>query len=154
MKPLRLLLISALAALATGAATALPPLDPQSASPPAQSTAYLFQFRVRFAHPIAAGSVLLCRARVEPDLGAYNGFSQRMVPVESAPVQESAAGSSANCAVQIPFFLTSGAFNQLSYEVDLVQGTSAVPATRVRRTLSVPRPADGAVAALSFDLDL
>jgi len=155
MKPLRLLVISALALLSTGAVSALPPSDPQNTVPPVFSAVYSLQFRVRLAHPVAGGSVLLCKARLEPELGPNKGLNQRMVPVLSVPVHEVVVGSSANCAVQVPFFLTSGGgSDQLTYEVELIQGSSAVPATRVRRTFSVPRPAGGAVAALNFDLDL
>jgi hypothetical protein len=137
-----------------------PPADPRGGpSPVAVNGVYTVTFHVNLGSTVPTGSAVTCRARIAPNLQAFQNFNRGSAPVESAAaagtvVASSLAGSTANCSVEIPFAWTVAETQNgvaLSYEVDAVSGGSPV-AARTQPGVAVPYPPQGSEARLSFSV--
>ncbi len=137
-----------------------PPADPRGvASPVAVSGVYTVSFHVTLGTTVPTGSAVTCRARIAPNLQAFQNLNRGTVPVESATgagkvAGSSLAGSTANCSVEIPFAWTvSEAQNGvvLSYEVDAVGGAAPVAAL-TQPGVAVAYPPMGGAARLRFNV--
>jgi hypothetical protein len=151
------------ALLASAAAGAAPIAETHGgAAPLAFNGLYLVTFTVNAGAALAPGSTILCKAKAAPSTGPLDEFQWKATPVASgiATVNRSratgATGSWANCTVEVPFYWAASETQGgavLSYEIDLVSGAgdSAEPLRR-QEAVSLPYPAPGGSARLSFDV--
>lgn len=144
-----MLLCSAL--LAPGAATAAVPERP----PQPVSGAYAVHFNVNIASTLPAGAVIVCKARIAPNAQA--------LPPDAAPVQTATgvgvlSGSSATCAVEIPFSWTVKNAQDgviFNYEIQAVAASGSLPQLlRATAPLAVVAayPSAGGVANLGVNV--
>jgi hypothetical protein len=159
MNRARALMPALLVLLTPAFAWPAPPADARGAeSPLAVSGSYSVSFNVNLDAVAPAGTAILCRARIAPNLPSFQNLSQKMVPVESATGVATVSGNTANCSVQIPFSWAvsdprSGV--TLSYEIDAVSGAAARPTpVRARQAIGVAYPATGGTANLVVNVRL
>ena len=155
MNRVRTVPLAFLLSLVSTAAMGATPADvraPENSAP--VSGAYNVTFNVNLDSIPPAGTAILCKARIEPNLPTLQGFSQRMAPVESATGLGTVTGGRANCSVQIPFSWAIGDTSSgvsLSYEIEAVGASGALPAT-TRRSIPVPYPVRGGAASLAINV--
>ena len=160
MKRARIPQILLLALVASAAVWAAPAADQRAgAAQAAVSGVYTVTFDVSLGSIAAAGGTVACRARIAPNLPAFENLNRGAVPVESAPRVVAAAGSRPAgspilCSVEIPFAWTvsdpsSGV--ALSYEIVAVSG-SGVAAARTGQGIAVAYPEPGGTASLRLDV--
>lgn len=150
-----MLLCSAL--VAPSAALAAVPERPST--PLAVSGAYAVQFNVNIASTLPAGAVIVCKARIAPNLQGLPSLAQPdAAPVQTATGVGAVSGSAATCAVEIPFSWTvrnaqSGV--ALSYEIEAV-GTNGWQPALLRATplqgVAAAYPSPGTTTSLNFDV--
>jgi len=122
--------------------------------------AYVIRFNLNVASTLPAGATVTCKARLVPNLpGQGNLPSQSaVVPVETATGVAALTGSTAACAVEIPFSWTvnntqSGAV--LSYEIEAVSVSGSLPVvvrSSAQQGIAVAYPPMGGTVTLSFDV--
>ena len=142
-----------LALLASAAVWAAPAADQRSgAAPAAVSGMYTVIFNVQPGPALAAGGKIACRARIAPNLRAFDNLGQGAAPVASAAGVSATVGgdpaSSVNCSVEIPFaWLVNDQEGgvALSYEIYAIGG-SGVAAIRARQGMNVAYPESGGTA--------
>ena len=135
---------------------------PIPGSPLAVGRAYVIRFNLNVASALPAGATVTCRVRVVPNLpGQGNASGQpAAVPVEEATGVTEVNGSTAFCAVEIPFSwmssnTPSGAV--LSYEIEAVSVASSVPVvvrSSAQQGLAVAYPGIGQTVNLSYDVTI
>ena len=142
------------ALLTPGAALAADP-----STPSAVSGSYAVHFNINIASTLPAGAVIVCKARIAPNL---QGLLSLALP-DAAPVQTAAgvatvSGSTATCAVEIPFSWTvrnSRGGVALSYEIEAVDASGSLPVL-LRATSSqgvaAAYPSTGSTANLNFNV--
>lgn len=118
--------------------------------------AYTVRFNLNTAPTLPAGATVTCKARIAPNsAGLENLNGQPAAPVETATGVARVRGSTAVCAVEIPFSWTvnhaqSGVL--LSYEIEAVSRTGSAPLV-VRRSalqgIAVVYPPPGGTAGLT-----
>ncbi|MGB8261920.1 MAG: hypothetical protein WCE75_16275 [Terracidiphilus sp.] len=159
MKSARISLLLALAALVPLAAWAGPAPGRRGGNTATVSGVYSVTFNLNLASTLPAGATIVCKAQIAP--GGQQQFFQSQpaaVPVESAAGVAQVSGATATCAVEIPFSWTvnsSSSGVSLSYEIDAVNATGALPAlVRVSGQQGVAEsyPAAGGTASLSFNV--
>jgi len=137
-----------------------PPADPRgTSSPVAVNGVYTVTFHVNLGSTVPTGSAVTCRARIAPNLQAFQNLNHGTVPVDSATgvgtvTGSSLAGSAANCSVEIPFAWTVSEAQTgvaLSYEVDAVSAGAPV-AARTQPGIAVAYPPQGGATRLSFNV--
>jgi hypothetical protein len=151
-----LLLCVALLAVQDGLAASVP----REHNPvTAVSGVYSVTFHLNMASKLPAGSTIICRARIAPDLGGPNPMNSRSAPFRVAAAGiVTVTGSTATCVAEIPFSWTvEGARGAvlLSYEIDAVSdaGSAPVPlAGSARQGFDVVLPATGGDANLDVNL--
>jgi hypothetical protein len=141
--------------LVSAAMWAAPAVDQdRGAAPLAVSGVYLVTFNVQVGSVPAAGGTIFCRAKIAPNLPGFDNRGQRLVPVESARGVVTYMGSSANCAVEIPFSWTvtdteTGVV--MSYEIDALSGPG-VAAVRTRQGIGLAYPRMGGAANVRLNV--
>ncbi|MDE3189004.1 MAG: hypothetical protein KGM96_15955 [Acidobacteriota bacterium] len=133
---------------------------PMPCSVDAAGRAYVIRFNLNVASALPAGATVTCKARIVPNLpgqGNVNG-QPAAVPVETATGVAAVTGSTAACAVEIPFSWTannapSGAV--LSYEIEAVSVAGSLPVvvrSSAQQGIAVAYPGIGRTVSLSFDV--
>ena len=155
MSRVRTLPFALLLSLASTAALAATPGDSRGpAAPVAVSGTYKVTFNVSVGAMSPAGAAILCKARVVPNLPAFQDFGQEIAPAQSATGLATIANGAANCSVQIPFSWAIGDTScgvALSYEIEGVGAPGALP-LRARQSIGVPYPARGGAAELAVNV--
>jgi hypothetical protein len=121
---------------------------------------YALSFNLDVASTLPAGATVTCKARIVPNLpGVQNMKGQpAAVPVESATGVAAVSGSTAVCAVEIPFSWTVNNYQggaMLSYEIKAVTVTGSLPVvvrSSVQQGIPVASPPMGGTANLSFNV--
>jgi hypothetical protein len=160
MKRARIPQILLLALLASAAVWAAPAGNQRAgAASAAVSGVYAVIFNVNPGPAVAAGGAIACKAKIAPNLAAFENPNPGVAPVESAAgvvklVGSVAVGSPILCLVEIPFAWavsdrSSGV--ALSYEIDAVSG-SGVAAVRRGRGIGVPYPQPGGSAGVRLNV--
>lgn len=118
---------------------------------------YLVDFNVRLGAALPAGALVTCKVKIVPDAPAP-GQSQ-LPPSQSVTGVASVSGSTAHCAVELPFAWAAADARRaatLSYEIDAE--TPAGPQTVVRATVGqgvgLPQLPPGGAARMNFSLTL
>jgi hypothetical protein len=149
-----------LALLASAAAWAAPAADQRAGAAPAVvSGVYWVTFNVNPGPEVAAGGVIACKAKIAPNLAAFENPNPGVAPVESAAgvvklVGSGRASSPVLCMVQVPFawrVSDPGSGVQLSYEIVAVSG-SGVAAARVGEGIGVAYPGLGGTASVRLNV--
>jgi hypothetical protein len=147
----RILLLALLASMAIGVASAA---DPRGGpTPVAVNGSYAVTFNVRVPASLPSGTTILCKARVAPNAPRLGSLRLASTPMSNG--QASVAGSTANCQVQIPFSWTVNDPQNgvaLSYEIDAVSASGALPVAVIRQEAIASYPAAGTSANLRFQL--
>jgi hypothetical protein len=150
-KILPLLLLVSLAVWAAHAT------DPRNAAPPITANgAYVVVFQVKTPSTVPDGATISCKAQITPRLSSFESLTSKADPVESTQGVAKVTGSSATCAVEIPFAfaqknLRNGA--DLGYEIDAY--TSDGPAfVRTQQGIDIAYPRSGATEKLSLNVAL
>ena len=147
--------LSLLLSLVSTVALAATPADPRAPAPPvAVSGSYNVTFNVSVRSMPPAGAAILCKARIVPNLPAFQDFSQKIVPAQSATGLATIANGAANCSVQIPFSWAIGDTSSgvsLSYEIEAI-GASGAPPVHARQSIGVPYPARGTATDLAINV--
>jgi hypothetical protein len=160
MKRARIPQILLLALLASAAVWAAPGANQRAgAAPAAVSGVYAVTFIVNPGSAMAAGGAILCKARITPNLPAFENMNRGVAPVESAPgvvavVGSWRAGSAVLCTVEIPFawpVSDRAGGVALSYEIDAVSG-SGVAAVRTGQGIAVAYPQMGGTASVRLNV--
>jgi hypothetical protein len=118
--------------------------------------AYVVVFHVKTPSTIPDGATINCKARITPRLSSFESLIGKAVPVESAPGVATVTGSSAVCAVEMPFSFAqkdprNGA--DLGYEIDAF--TSEGPAfVRTQQGIEIAYPRSGATEKLRLNVAL
>ncbi len=118
--------------------------------------AYVVVFQVKTPSTVPDGATINCKAQITPRLSSLERLTSKAVPVESAPGVATVAGSSAICAVEMPFAfaqenLRNGA--DLGYEIDAF--TSAGPAfVRTQQGIDIAYPGTGATGKIRLNVAL
>ena len=133
---------------------------PMPGSPLAVGRAYVIRFNLNVASALPAGATVTCRVRIVPNLPGQESANGQpaAAPVETATGVASLSGSTAACAVEIPFSWMasnppSGAV--LSYEIEAVTMAGAVPVvarSSAQQGIGVPYPGIGRTVSMSFDV--
>ena len=151
MKRAQIPRILLLALLASAAAWAAPAADQRAGAAPALvSGVYWVTFSVNPDPAMAAGGVIACKARMAPNLAAFEDPNPGVAPVESAAgvvklVGSGRASSPVLCMVQVPFawrVSDPGSGVQLSYEIVAVSDSGGA-AVRVGQEIGVAYPEVG-----------
>jgi hypothetical protein len=123
------------------------------------SGVYSVTFNLTVASTLPAGSTIVCKAQVSPNVQqGYFGVTNQAVPVESAFGTATVSGSTATCAVEIPFSWTlssSSSSATLAYEIDAYNANGTLPSVvRVssQSGLSETLPASGATETVTLNL--
>lgn len=130
--------------------------DQRTAPPITANGAYVVIFHVKTPSTVPDGATINCKARITPHLSSFESFTRNVVPVESAPGVATVTGSSAVCAVEMPFAFAqkdprNGA--DLGYEIDAF--TSEGPAfVRTQQGIDIAYPRSGATAKLRLNVAL
>jgi hypothetical protein len=120
---------------------------------------YSITFNLTIESTLPANSTIVCKAQIVPGNSALNSFAPQSaaVPMESAGGVAQVTGSTATCAVDIPFSWTVEASRgvALSYEIDAVNATGTLPAvvrTSVQQGIAESYPTSGGMASVSFNV--
>ena len=135
---------------------------PMPGSPEAVGRAYVIRFNLNVASALPAGATVTFRVRIVPNLpgqGSMNG-QPAAAPVEVATSVSAVNGSTASCAVEIPFSwmstnTPSGAV--LSYEIDAVTMAGSVPVvlrSSAQQGIVMAYPGIGRTVNASFDVTI
>ena len=159
MKPARIPLLLCLALLAPAAALAVGAPEHRG-STTTVSGVYLVTFNVNIASTLPAGATIVCKAQIVPSQGGGGFLNHQLaaVPVETAAGLATVTGSTATCAVEIPFSWTvNGAQSgvSLSYEIDAVSSSGSAPLlvrSSAQQGIGEPFPAAGGSASVSFNV--
>jgi len=147
----RILLLALLASTAIGVASAA---DPRGEPVPvAVNGSYAVTFNVRVPASLPSGATILCKARVAPNTPRLGSLRLASMPMNNG--QASVSGSTANCQVQIPFSWTVNDPQNgvaLSYEIDAVSASGALPVAVIRQEAVASYPAAGTSANLRIQL--
>ena len=141
------------ALLVTVAALAAPAPEHRGA-PTAVSGVYSLTFNLNIASTLPAGAAITCKAQIVP----VQSLEQAAAPMESATAIASVTGSTATCAVEIPFAWTLANPRQdvaLSYEIDAFNAQGSLPVvvrTSVQQGIAEPLPASGATSSVSLNV--
>jgi hypothetical protein len=155
MRRARIPQILLLALLASVTVWAAPAANQRAgAAPVAVSGVYVVTFNVQVGSAQAIGKTIFCKAKIAPNLPDFENRSYGIVPVQSARGVVALIGSSANCAVEIPFSWTVADSRHgvaMSYEIDAVSeaGGSAV---RAQQGIGVPYPGLGGTATVLLNV--
>ncbi len=157
--PLFLPMLLLFALLAPTAARSAPVTEHRGGGPAQVSGVYSVTFNLTIASTLPAGATITCKAQIVPSQTGFMGLnSQAAIPVETATGVATVTGSTATCAVEIPFSWTvNGAQNgaSLSYEIDAVNISGSLPVllrTSAQQGVSEAYPATGATSNLSFNV--
>lgn len=133
---------------------AVPAADQRSgAAPVAASGVFSVTFNVNIASTAPVGATITCKARIAPNLAAFENSTRGAVPVEPAPGVGTVIGSSANCTVEIAFlWMVANTRNGVApgQEIDAVSG-GGVAAVRTGRGMGIAYPATGGAARLRLN---
>jgi hypothetical protein len=160
MKRARIPQILLLALLASAAVWAAPAANQRAGAAPATvSGVYAVTFSIDPGSAIAAGGAILCKARITPNLPAFENMNRGVAPVESAPAVVTVGGSApvaspVLCSVEIPFawpVSDRAGGVALSYEIDAVRG-SGVAAVRTGQGIAVAYPETGGTASVRLNV--
>lgn len=123
------------------------------------SGTYSITFNLTIASTLPANSTIVCKAQVAPANSNLEGFNAQVAaPVESASGVGAVSGSTATCAVEIPFSWTVEATRQgvaLSYEIDAITPSGTLPAvvrTSTQQGLAESYPSSGGTSSISFNV--
>jgi len=144
----RFLLASSVLAMSAAAGYAAG--TPSSTTPVATAGTYFLNFDVTGMAPVPAGTTLMCRARVLPNLASGKGLN-----VSVGEGRGIVYGSKARCAVQIPLLLAPGqaqAGSLLSYEIVAVLPAGATVWSVADQGIAVAYPAAGMMVRVDFAL--
>jgi hypothetical protein len=155
MNRVRTLLFPLLVSLAAAAGSAAPAADQRASSGPAAlSGSYNLTFTMRLDAIPQAGSVILCKARIAPNLPGFQNLAHGMAPAGSATGIATFSGNAALCSVQIPFSWAAGDIQggvALSYEIDAVSAGGSLPApVRAQQGIALPYPAAGTASSVAI----
>ena len=123
--------------------------------------AYVVRFNLNMASRLPSGAVVTCKARIVPNLAELQNMKGQAeaVPVETATGVAAVTGSTAVCAVEIPFSWTmngAGGGALLSYEIEAVSvaygSQPIVVRSSAQQGIPVTYPAMGGTANLSFSV--
>jgi hypothetical protein len=123
------------------------------AAPVAASGVSSVAFNVNIASTAPAGVTTTCKARIAPNLPAFENSTRGAVPAEPAPGVATVIGSSANCTGKIPFsWMVADTRNEVApgQEIDAVSG-GGVAAVRTGRGMGMACPATGGAARLRLN---
>lgn len=145
------------ALLAPGAALAAVPERPST--PLEVSGVYTVHFNLNIASTLPAGAVIVCKAWIVPNLQGLPSLGQpNAAPVQAAAGVAIVSGSTATCAVEIPFSWTvrnSQGGIALSYEIedrDASGSLSVLLRATPPQGIATAYPSMGGAASLNFDL--
>jgi hypothetical protein len=150
------------ALLASASAGAAPPAQIRGgAASAALSGIYSIAFSVNVGSALPPGSTILCNAKAVPNVGGFENFALRAVPVASGQARlvssgtVGAPGSWANCTVQVPFSWvasdTRGAA-VLSYEIDAVNESGTAVTIGKKGGIRLGYPVSGGTTSLNFSV--
>jgi hypothetical protein len=130
--------------------------DPRNAAPITANGAYVVVFHVKTPSTVPDGTTINCKARLNPRLSSFESLTSKSIPVESAPGVATVTGSSAICAVEMPFAFAQKNLNNgadLGYEIDAY--TSDRPAfVRIQQGIDIAYPKSGAIEKLRLNVAL
>lgn len=155
----RTLLPVIVALVLTSAAALAAPVAQRKGGSTSVSGVYSVTFNLTIASTLPANSTIVCKAQIAPNL-QQNFFSSQAqaVPVEAAWSVATVSGSTATCAIEIPFSWTlsgSSTTATLAYEIDALNAGSTLPSVvRVssQTGLAAAYPASGGSSSLSFNV--
>jgi hypothetical protein len=153
-------LVSVIGALVlTSLATFAAPVAQRKNGSTFVSGVYSVTFNLSIASTLPAGSTLVCKAQIAPNMQQNYYFSQmQAVPVEAAWSVATISGTTATCAIEIPFSWTLSSVSNtatLAYEIDAMNTNSALPSVvRVSRQtgLAAAYPTSGGASSLIFNV--
>jgi len=137
-----------------------PVAEHRGAGPTSVSGTYSITFNLNIVSTLPANAVIVCRAQIAAGGSFYEGFNPRSVavPVESASGVAAISGTTATCAVEIPFSwnvqtLRGGV--ALSYELDAVNASGSLPAvvrSRTQQGVGEAYPTSGGTSEVTFSV--
>jgi hypothetical protein len=155
----RIAVLLLIASLASTAAWSRPVAEHRGASPTAVSGVYSITFNLNIASTLPANSTITCKAQIAPAGSSFEGFtSQAGAPYESATGVATVTGSTASCAIEIPFSWSVQSVRggvALSYELDAINAAGSLPAvvrTSILENVQEPYPASGGTSSLTFNV--
>ncbi len=135
---------------------------PMPGSPLGVGRSYVIRFNLNVASTLPARTTVTCRVRIVPNLPGQGSVSGQpaAAPVEAATGVTEVNGSTATCAVEIPFSwmlsnTPSGAV--LSYEIEALSVVSSVPVvvrSSAQQGLVVAYPGIGRTVSLTYDVTI
>lgn len=135
------------------------PVAEHHGSAMAVSGAYAITFNLTIASTLPANSTIVCKAQAAPANSNLEGFNAQVAaPVESASGVATVSGSTATCAVEIPFSWTVETTRQgvaLSYEIDAINPSGALPTvvrTSVQQGMVESYPSTGGTASVAVNV--
>ena len=147
------LLVSVSLVLASGCADRAWAAPPERGAPPASGVSFVY-FNLSAASTLPAGSIILCKGELVPVENQFGGGASRshLMPLAAATSKTVLRGSTAECALEIPFSWTgNGGQSDVAvwYEIDAVTRAGAPTAVLQRGVEPVVRlvlsPAAGVV---------
>jgi hypothetical protein len=129
------------ASLVSASAWSQPSGQRHGSNPPATTAVggtYSITFNLNIESTLPASSTIVCKAQIAPAGSFFNTVSAQPGPAESASGMATVTGSTATCAVEIPFSWSVESTRNgvlLNYEIDAVNAAGSLPA--VVRTSSL-----------------
>jgi len=154
----RIVVLPLLASLVSVLAWSQPSGKRHRSSPTAVGGTYSIAFNLNIESALPANSTIVCKVQIAPASSLVSILSAQAAPAESASAIAAVTGSTATCAVEIPFSWSiertrSGVL--LSYEIDALNASGSLPAVvRTSALQGVPEsyPSSEEPSALSFNV--
>jgi hypothetical protein len=127
-------------------------------SPTAVGGTYSITFNLNIESTLPANSTIVCKAQIAPSSSLASILSAQAAPTESASGIAVVTGSTATCAVEIPFAWSVESTRNgvsLSYEMNALNASGSLPAVvRTSALQGVPEsyPGSGETSTLSFNV--